>query len=533
MEKKFFGVMIDCSRNGVMKVDRVKKFAEIISSFGYNMLQLYTEDTIKVDGEPYFGHLRGGYTKEEIKELVKYCKEVNVELVPCIQTLAHLNQIFYWPAYEKIHDAIDILMVGEERTYKLIENIFKILRECYTTNYVNIGMDEATMLGLGKYLTKNGYQDRFSILLKHLKKVCEIAKKYNFKPIMWSDTFMRISNGDSFNYEDNVVPNSVKELVPENIGLIYWDYYNTEFEHFDKAIKIHKEFNRELWFAGGAWSWVGFAPRNTYTLMSMKPAISACRENGVENVFMTMWGDDGRECSVFALLPALYAIRRFYDGETDEEKIKKEFNIKTGEDYSAFFNLDLPNLIGQDIKIDTNVCKYALFSDPFNGVLDTTILKGASEKYKKMVPILKKYSKKGEYAYLFDVEAKLCSVLSLKAELGSKQRKAYQENDREELTRILGDYNKILYRLNVFYKSFKKAWLLDNKPGGYDVHDLRFGGLKQRLISCRERLKDYLDGKTKEILELSEKELCFFEGEEPFKTPVVCNWIVSASPNKI
>mgnify|MGYP006356019235 CR=1 FL=1 len=40
-EKKYFGVMIDCSRNAVMKPAEVINFAKILKSFGYNMLQLY------------------------------------------------------------------------------------------------------------------------------------------------------------------------------------------------------------------------------------------------------------------------------------------------------------------------------------------------------------------------------------------------------------------------------------------------------------------------------------------------------------
>ncbi len=76
------------SRNVIMKPQTVKKFVDCISSIGYTMLQLYTEDTYEVKGEPYFGHLRGGYKKEEIQEIDAYCKEKGVELIPCIQTRA-------------------------------------------------------------------------------------------------------------------------------------------------------------------------------------------------------------------------------------------------------------------------------------------------------------------------------------------------------------------------------------------------------------------------------------------------------------
>ena len=126
---KRFGVMLDMSRNAVMKPEQVKAFAATIKKLGYNMIQLYTEDTYEIPEEPYFGYLRGRYTKEEMKDMVAYCSSIGIEMIPCIQTLAHLNQAFHWKPYQAINDIDNILMVGEERTYEFIENMFRSLRE--------------------------------------------------------------------------------------------------------------------------------------------------------------------------------------------------------------------------------------------------------------------------------------------------------------------------------------------------------------------------------------------------------------------
>ncbi len=56
---KRFGVMLDSSRNAVMKPEQVKKFIKTLAGFGYNMLQLYPEDTYEVENEPYFWYMRG------------------------------------------------------------------------------------------------------------------------------------------------------------------------------------------------------------------------------------------------------------------------------------------------------------------------------------------------------------------------------------------------------------------------------------------------------------------------------------------
>ena len=283
---KRFGVMLDMSRNAIMKVEEVKNFVRILSSFGYNTIMLYTEDTYEVENEPYFGYMRGRYTQTELKEIVAYCESLGMEVIPCIQTLAHLNQIFRWPAYSPIRDCDDILLVGEERTYELIENIFKTVKNCFSSQYIHIGMDEAHNVGLGEYLSRNGYEHRSTILQKHLKRVVEIANKYGLKPLIWSDMFYKLATKGWYYAPNAEVTEEIKALVPSEVSLVYWDYYNTDKATFDRLITSHQEFNNEIWFAGGAWTWEGFAPHNAYTLKTMSPAMLSANEHGVENIII-------------------------------------------------------------------------------------------------------------------------------------------------------------------------------------------------------------------------------------------------------
>ena len=53
------GTMIDCSRCAVMNLDTVFLIIRISALLGLNTLQLYTEDTYEVEGEEFFGYLRG------------------------------------------------------------------------------------------------------------------------------------------------------------------------------------------------------------------------------------------------------------------------------------------------------------------------------------------------------------------------------------------------------------------------------------------------------------------------------------------
>jgi hypothetical protein len=501
---KRFGVMLDCSRNAVMKPEQVKKMASILKDFGYNSLQLYTEDTYEVEGEPFFGYLRGRYSVAELQDIVSYCQGIGMEVIPCVQALAHLNSIFRWPAYGAINDIGDILLVEEERTYGLIENIFKTLRKCFSSEYLHIGMDEAHLLGLGRYLDKHGYKNRFDILNGHLNKVIEIAKRYGFKPIMWSDMFLRLANQGAYYPENPVLTEECKRAIPQGVGLVYWDYYHTDKEYYTKMMQAHKASDNEVWFAGGAWTWAGFASCNQFSLQSMFPAMQAAKDCGIENVFLTMWGDNGKECSFYTALPSLYAIKRMYDGENDMDKIKSEFENITGESFDAMMSFDNPNFVAGNTNSRVNISKYMLYSDPFLGFLDVTVKSSAKAEYEGYAAQFLEFAKGSKYAYLYESYAALCRCLAIKYDLGVRTRKAYQEEGKQALLSVASDYEKLLSAFDVFYDKFQTLWFTENKPHGFDVQDLRLGGLKQRLISCHKRLLAYCKGEIENIPELEE-----------------------------
>lgn len=503
-------VMLDVSRDGVMKVDEVKRYAQLIKKMGYNALGLYMEDVYEIEGEPYFGHLRGRYTKAELREINDYAKSIGITAVPFIQTLAHLEGIFKWVEYANIRDIANILLVGEDRTYELIDKMFKTMRECFDTDIINIGMDEAPMMGRGAYLDKHGYPENIQQLLyDHLVKVSEIADNYGFKPRMWSDLIMHMAEkGD-------------KCKVPDNVTLCYWDYYHDTKRHYDTEIKKHLAVTDRVAFAGGAWAWTGFAPMNRYSMTTMKYAMQCCRERDIKDVTITVWGDDGRECSPFAVLPALFYCAEKYLYQTGDGNIKKKFSDVFGIKFETFMNLDLPNEI-KDQRGCNNPSRWGLYNDPFAGRMDYHIEAGDGEQFRSYALKLKRAAKAaGEFAYMFDALSDLCRVLELKYDLGVITRAAYLGHKKKELTAITDEvYPELIKRLKKFIASFKELWNKDNKPFGLELHEMRLGGLLLRLECCREVLKDYLAGKIDKIEELEAPVIKFTPERE--KTANLC-----------
>ena len=153
--------------------------------------------TYEVPGEPYFGYMRGRYSQREMREIDAYAAVLGVEVIPCIQTLAHLSQILKWPVYEGIRDTQHELLVGEPATYKLLEKMIRAASKPVRSRRIHIGMDEAVTLGTGRYRELHGDRPTFQIMTEHLDRVCAITRKLGLKPMMWDDMFFVIGIGES------------------------------------------------------------------------------------------------------------------------------------------------------------------------------------------------------------------------------------------------------------------------------------------------------------------------------------------------
>ena len=507
MQFDTFGVMIDMSRNAVMTVDALKRMMDALAKMGYNMLMLYTEDTYEVEGAPYFGYMRGRYTKEELKEIDAYGDSLGIEVIPCMQTLAHMTAHVRWG--KTPFDAADIMLVGDERTYDLIDRMFATFSECLRTRRIHIGMDEAKLLGRGSYLDKNGYEDSHAVLRKHLARVCEIAKKYGYETMVWSDMFFCPWNNNCYYIPKREMPEEYKKALAPGVIPVYWDYYHKDEKSYDDMMYNHSQLSEGFWFAGAVWTGNGYMPHVRFSLDTMLPAFRMAEKHGVKNVFLTMWGDGGGECSRFALLSALFHLSEAAKGNTDEADIKRKFRECFDGDYDDFLLLDL-DLLDGDPKTShaySNVSKYALLSDTFNGWLDYTFEAGVAARFEDAARKLKMAEKRNPaYAPVFRNAAALASAIAAKYDLGVRVRAAYQSGDKDALARIANeDYPKASRRIRRFAKTIEEQWLWENKPAGLDMQHIRLGGVLTRLDYCRRTLLSYLAGDVARIPELEEE----------------------------
>lgn len=535
------GAMIDVSRNAVLKVESIKYTIRKMALMGLNTIMLYTEDTYEIKDEPYFGYMRGRYTAEELRECDDYAFVFGIEIIPCIQTLAHLTQALKWNYASEIRDTADILLVGEDKTYEFIENMVKSASEPFRSKRIHIGMDEAHNLGLGRYLDLNGYRRRFDIMNEHLEKVVAITEKYGLKPMIWSDMYFRLASktGDYYD-KDAVIPEDVKKNCNKEVQLVYWDYYHDDEETYKEFIKTHHSFGNDIIFAGGVWTWAGIMINYQKAFVTTDSALSACKHEGVKEVFTTMWGDNGAETNFFtAILGLQLYAEHGYSKELDIEKLKKRFKFCTGEDFDAFMSLseldNIPGTLLTNENLETsNPSKFLLWQDIMIGLFDKEI-EGLNlkEHYALIAERYRKFSLNSHnFSKIFDFAQKIAVVLSSKADIGIRIKKAYDDKKINSLKAIAEiELTELYSTVNCLRKLHRELWMETCKPFGWEVIDIRYGGLLARIDSASDRINDFISGKVNVLEELEEARLRFHgDSSQGVGRCNLYNRIVSASP---
>lgn len=523
--------MVDCSRNAVPKVETVKKLLRRMALMGYHALLLYTEDTYELSDYPYFGYLRGRYSQRELKEIDGYAGIFGIEVIPCIQTLAHLNAIFHWETFRDIHDTRDILLCDEEKTYDLIRAMVSTCAACFRSRKIHVGMDEAELLGKGKFESKHGYEPGHSIMLRHLGRVAEICRACGLQPMMWSDMF--IKNLRSFPEGERAVHlREVRRRIPQDVTLVYWDYYARTQEKYDRNLQEHLALSDRVAFAGGAWRWSGFAPLLDHSLLASRLALASCLKMGISRVMVTAWGDNGAECGLWVVLPVLqYYAEVCYSGDVKVNKalLTRRLYSCAGVDFGDLMRTSVLNYVPHNPapgKISSGPAKYLFYQDPLLGLFDCHVAPETADHFRACVAAMAKAADRNhrEEKTFRTLEA-LARVLADKCDFGVALKDAYDRRDMDRLVALEERCGKLVKLVEAFLAALRRQWREENKEFGFEVLELRIGGLLQRLKTTAETIALFRTGAIPAIEALEEEKLPFgCEQVDPYGPLENCEW---------
>ncbi len=514
------GTMFDGAQaNSQMSVQSVKKMLLMLAGMGYNMMMLYCEDTYEIEGEPYFGHMRTRYTVKEFREIDDYAYNLGIEMIPCIQVLGHLPELLKKAAYQDIADTKTVMLVGEEKTYALIEKMILTMKKAFRSNRIHVGMDEAVDLGFGSYFTKHGYRPAPEIMREHMARVDAILKKHEMYPMMWGDMFFRAKSKnprDSYRDLSIVLDEEDRKSVPENMSLIYWDYYTTDPEFFGAMLDKTKYLTDRVIWASCARNVRTFGAHYTRSEETTMVGMQVCKQKGVRAFFACVWGDDGRESSTFAVLPSLQMTAELVYGDAAPRSLVAErLFATTNLSWEALIAIDaldsVPGVTGEN-RENISVSRAIMWPDVLLGLMDADL--GDYDYYPHYDMLQASFEKSAntypEFALMFAYYAALCKVLKVKANIGQKLYAAYQAGDRETLTKMRDEIlPQLLEDAHALRRAHRAHYFDEYKPIGWEVIDIRHGGVAARLDTAIARLDDYLAGRIAGIEELEEERLSF------------------------
>jgi len=195
----------------------------------------------------------GFYTQDEIREIVKFAADRNIEIIPEIDLPGHSKSAAV--SYPELvcnseeellsvqGETKNVFCVGNEKNYKMLDNIFKELAALFPGRYLNIGGDEVVMENwkhcpdCQKLMKKMGYTSEEQLMGYFVERLEKIVEKHGKTMAGWED----IAVSDELNKKDLVavwhgknvaqrVLDAGFPIVMMNCSHLYFDMKQTRAE---------------------------------------------------------------------------------------------------------------------------------------------------------------------------------------------------------------------------------------------------------------------------------------------------------------
>ncbi len=226
------GLMLDVARTFI-PAEHVKRYIDLMAHHKFNKLHLHLADDegwrVELKSHPEFaieGGYRGGdakiwarygkfdeawggyYTQQELRDIVAYASQRNIEVIPEIDMPGHSRALAqlrpdilcnYTPDTSSWggRDLRNAWCVAKEQNYALIEDIVRELAEIFPSPYLHIGGDEVA-LALGyhiwskcpdcrRLMQERGYTSYMQLQDIFTERVASILLRHGKRPAVWNE----------------------------------------------------------------------------------------------------------------------------------------------------------------------------------------------------------------------------------------------------------------------------------------------------------------------------------------------------------
>ena len=173
-------------------------------------------------------------TQEQMRQLIAYCRERELEVIPEVPTLSHCDYIVmtYPEIRERVEDTYpDTYCPSNPKSYEIVFDILDEVVDVFQPRYMNIGHDECYTLAKCDLCRD---KDPVDLYVGDIIKINDYLKAKNVKAMMWSEKFidnvMLLDEDGQYHGYGGVgdplldVPKCIGCVgkVPKDVTLLHW-----------------------------------------------------------------------------------------------------------------------------------------------------------------------------------------------------------------------------------------------------------------------------------------------------------------------
>ena len=289
----------------VMTMDALKAFAQKLHGYGINTLIMEWEGTYPFEKHPLIPN-RYAYTKDEVISFIKYCHNLDIDVIPLQQSFGHVEYILrndrYAALREDQKDFSQVCPLQTKQDSSLFSDLYKELASTHTSKYIHIGGDETYLLGHDERCRLMAAKEgKSKLYINYIRMLCNIVIGLGKTPVLWADIALKY-------------PEAIK-LLPKSTVFIDWNY-GWDMNNFGDHQKLVQS-GYEIWGAPALRS----SPDNYFLTQwekhfnNIRNFVPVARDLGYKGIVMTSWSTSGAYSSVFETdenITDLYAIRHVY-----------------------------------------------------------------------------------------------------------------------------------------------------------------------------------------------------------------------------
>jgi hypothetical protein len=305
--------MLDVSRGKVPDEPTLRRLVDLCARLKLNVLMLYVEHTFRFRRHPHIGEGASPLDAETLRALDGYAADRGVELIPCLQSLGHMEHVLAWPEYSHLAET-DLgwtISPAEPGTYALLSDLYAEFLPNFRSPLFNANCDEPWDLEHGRSARRAAELGPGGVYLEHVERIQEIARRHGKRTMIWGDVV-------------HAHPDRIAEISRDLVLLDWW--YEAGHIDFDRVAAFARA-GLDFWVCPGTSSWNCLFPRVGNSLQNIASWADAGRRHGAQGLLVTDWGDFGHyNLQGNSWLAYAWSAQQAWSGDTDVRRFDRAFS---------------------------------------------------------------------------------------------------------------------------------------------------------------------------------------------------------------